>query len=409
MRFTSVVSVIGLGYIGLPTAALVADKGYKVIGVDINQDVVDSIINSHGPSIEPGLNELVRININRGNLIISSKHESADIYVLCLPTPLIDDGCRKIANVEFVLEAINDLVPFLKKGDLVIIESTCAVGTTNEIVSKLASHGFGVDDILVAYCPERVLPGNILAELDINDRIVGGINNAATTAAENFYKSIVSGKVLCTSAKSAELCKLAENSYRDVNIAFANELSLICESHAVDVFEIIDLANCHPRVNILTPGSGVGGHCIAIDPWFIIQGQDLSLRPSIIREARELNDFKPLWILHQLRHLISEWKAEHGSDPVLACLGLTFKPDVDDSRESPALQIAFQLSASHPNVLCSDPYIADFGTLKLIDLSSAIEQADIIIYLVGHSEYRENHNRFKIAKKLVVDFCGVTK
>lgn len=402
------VCVIGLGYIGLPTAALIADKGFKVIGVDSNEQVVCTILTDSIDLLEPGLGTLVKKNIVSQRLIVTTKAIESDVFLICVPTPLRKDG-RRNANLDFVYQVIEDIAPFLRKDNLVIIESTCPVGTTSKIATFLENLGVDVSSIHIAYCPERVLPGNIMLELVNNDRVVGGTTKQATEAAAKFYRSIILGTVYETSARAAELCKLAENSYRDVNIAFANELSLICDSEDLDVFEVVALANRHPRVNILRPSPGVGGHCIAIDPWFLIENQDSSGRPSLIKDARILNTFKSEWVIAQILSKVENWKYEKGIDPTVVCFGLTFKPDIDDLRESPAMKIASKLHKNVINLFCSDPYLKTKINLNLIESNEGIKEGDILVFLVAHRNYNNLDFRNLEENKVVLDYCGISK
>ncbi|KZX77653.1 UDP-N-acetyl-D-mannosaminuronic acid dehydrogenase, partial [Oleiphilus sp. HI0009] len=320
------VCVMGLGYIGLPTASLLGTKGYQVTGVDVSPKVVETINQGKIHIVEPDLDLLVKSAVNSGNLKASLEPCKADVFIIAVPTPF-KEGYEP--DLSYVEQATRNIAPFVESGNLVILESTSPVGTTDLVAKILSEAGHDTQgDVFVAHCPERVLPGRILIELVQNDRIVGGINEASTDAAATFYKEFVSGEVLETSAKTAELSKLTENSFRDVNIAFANELSLICDQEHIDVWELISLANRHPRVNILQPGPGVGGHCIAVDPWFIIHRNPEQAK--LIRTAREVNDHKPEWVISKVRE-----KAERFKRPVIACLGLAFKADVDDLRESP--------------------------------------------------------------------------
>jgi UDP-N-acetyl-D-mannosaminuronic acid dehydrogenase len=332
------VNVIGLGYIGLPTAAIMALNNITTYGIDINKKIVSSINEGKVHIYEPGLSEIVSECVSKGYLVGKDKPQIADVHIICVPTPFKKKNKQKEPDLSFVFNAINSLLDVLKCGDLIILESTSPIGTTDRISELLQNSGFSVGDIDVAYCPERVLPGKIIQELKENNRIIGGVNLKSTTRAMNFYGKFVSGKIYTTNSKTAEMCKLAENSYRDVNIAFANELSMLCNKNNVDVWELIRLANQHPRVNILQPGPGVGGHCIAVDPWFLVYENELEAK--IIRTARDVNDNKPLWVLNQVEKISINFEKIHNKTPVIACLGLAFKADIDDTRESPALEIA---------------------------------------------------------------------
>tara|TARA_R110001599_G_scaffold262322_1_gene462816 strand:- start:17072 stop:18280 length:1209 start_codon:yes stop_codon:yes gene_type:complete len=395
------ICVIGLGYIGLPTASLLGTKGFKVTGVDVSEDIVNTINQGNIHIVEPDLDILVKSAVNSGNLKASLTPVNADIFIIAVPTPFKEN---KVPNLSYVEQAAKAIAPYVEPGNLVILESTSPVGTTEEYVAKIleqAGHDIN-KDIFIAHCPERVLPGRILIELVQNDRIVGGINEASTSKAAEFYRSFVSGKVLETTAKTAELSKLTENSFRDVNIAFANELSLICDKENIDVWELIKLANHHPRVNILQPGPGVGGHCIAVDPWFIIDRNPEQAR--LIRTAREVNDSKPDWVISKIKE-----KAERFKKPVIACLGLAFKADIDDLRESPSVEIVKKLSALNiADIVVCEPNIKSHPTFKLLDLETAVEKADIIVVLVDHTPFKVL-SASKLSEKIVIDTRGIVK
>jgi UDP-N-acetyl-D-mannosaminuronic acid dehydrogenase len=397
----SKICVIGLGYIGLPTASLLGTKGYDVVGVDINPAVVDTINSGAIHIVEPELDVLVRSAVNSGKLRASLMPESADIFILAVPTPILPDKTPDLRYVDAAAEAI---VPYVKVGDIVILESTSPVGTTEKIVARhLLNAGFNlVDDVAVAHCPERVLPGKILRELVENDRIVGGINEWATERAAAFYRSFVSGEVLETNARTAELTKLAENSFRDVNIALANEFSMVCDKHRISVWELIALANRHPRVNFLNPGPGVGGHCIAVDPYFVISGNE-ALTP-LLAAARGVNESKPHWVIERIVENANRFR-----DPVVGLLGLTFKADVDDLRESPALEIAHQLKAMAKwKLLVAEPYIDSHPEFELHAAKEVIERADIIVLLVDHKPFvKLKATDFK--EKILIDTRGVVR
>jgi len=395
------ICVIGLGYIGLPTASLLGTKGYKVTGVDVSEDVVNTINQGNIHIVEPDLDILVKSAVNSGNLKASLTPVNADIFIIAVPTPF---KANHVPDLSYVEQAAKAIAPFIEPGNLVILESTSPVGTTEEHVAKILEEaGHNVDkDIFVAHCPERVLPGRILIELVQNDRIIGGINDASTKKATEFYKEFVSGNVLETNAKTAELSKLTENSFRDVNIAFANELSLICDKENIDVWELIALANHHPRVNILQPGPGVGGHCIAVDPWFIVDRNPEQAR--LIRAAREVNDSKPDWVISKVKE-----KAERFKKPTIACLGLAFKADIDDLRESPSAEIVNKLSALNiANIIVCEPNIKTHPTFELRDFEAAIEEADIILVLVDHSPFKVL-SAAKLSEKIVIDTRGIVK
>lgn len=392
------VCVVGLGYIGLPTASLLGTKGYKVTGVDVSPSVVETINQGKIHIVEPDLDLLVKSAVNAGNLKASLEPCKADIFIIAVPTPFKDNHVPDLSYVEQATQAI---APFIEAGNLVILESTSPVGTTDRVAKILADAGHN-EDVFIAHCPERVLPGRILIELVQNDRIVGGINEASTKVAADFYKEFVSGEVLETSAKTAELSKLTENSFRDVNIAFANELSLICDKEHIDVWELISLANRHPRVNILQPGPGVGGHCIAVDPWFIIHRNPE--HSKLIRSAREVNDAKPDWVINKVKE-----KAERFKHPVIACLGLAFKANVDDLRESPALAITKRLVEENiGEIIVCEPNIKAHKEFDLCSFDEALERADILLVLVDHEPFK-SLSAAKLSEKIVIDTRGIVK
>ncbi len=406
------VSVIGLGYIGLPTAAMMSSHGVKVIGVDVNSVAVDTINGGGIHIVEPDLNDLVQRVVRDGNLVAQLKPSAADAFVIAVPTPTDDDHRP---DVTYVMTAVRSIAPVLTKGNLVILESTCPVGTTESIAALLAElgpdltfpgPGFEDADVCIAYCPERVLPGRILIELAQNDRSIGGLSDLCSERASALYRIFVRGDCIRTDARTAELVKLTENAFRDVNIAFANELSLVCDKLGVDVWRLIELANRHPRVNILQPGAGVGGHCIAVDPWFIVHAAP-EVTP-LMRTARNVNDAKPHWVVDQVRAA-----AAGRTDPKVVCLGLAYKPDVDDLRESPALEIAIELGRLYgerlmvvePNVSTLPDSLARLG-VRLSDTETAIDQGDLIVALVGHREFHGVPSS-RLAGKAIVDAIGL--
>jgi UDP-N-acetyl-D-mannosaminuronic acid dehydrogenase len=392
------VCVLGLGYIGLPTASFLATKGYQVLGVDVAPGVVDTINRAEIHIREPDLDILVKSAVQSGRLKAALEPAPADVFIIAVPTPLRDD---KEADLSAVRAAVLAIAPHVRPGNLVILESTSPVGTTARLVADgLRAAGVDPGDVHVAHCPERVLPGRILVELIQNDRIVGGVDEAATAAAAAFYREFVNGEVLETTAATAELAKLAENTYRDVNIALANELSMICDRVDVDVFELIALANRHPRVDILRPGPGVGGHCIAVDPWFIVAQAREEAR--LIRTAREVNDAKPDWVVAKVRQ-----KAARFRRPAIACLGLAFKADVDDLRESPALHIVRALrEADLGDLLVVEPHLRASEEFDLVPLEAAIERADIVLLLVDHRAFRRLKPT-KLQEKVLIDTRGM--
>jgi UDP-N-acetyl-D-mannosaminuronic acid dehydrogenase len=398
------ISVIGLGYIGLPTAALLANQGYTVIGTDVSQYVVETIKQGKIHIIEPDLDEFVRSALTAGRLRVSTLPQASDVYMICVPTPFHDGGQIPQPNIDYVLAAARSIAPFIKFGDLVILESTSPVGTTQKMQAVLYECGVKVDDIYIAYCPERVLPGKIMAELVENERVVGGLTPAATAAAAGFYRTFVQGAVHETDAKTAEMCKLTENSFRDVNIAFANELSMICDKEGINVCSLIQLANCHPRVNILQPGVGVGGHCIAVDPWFIV-ARDVE-NSKLIRTSREVNNHKTDWVIDKIKIAAANIAEKSGKNPTIACLGLAFKPDIDDLRESPALHVALTLKSQGYKLIVVEPNIDSHEQLVVVSIDQALMQADVIAILVKHREFFAPSNRQRLIDNLALDFCG---
>ncbi len=396
------VVMMGLGYIGLPTAALIASRGLKVTGVDIHQNVVDTINKGQIHIVEPDLDGLVHHVVKENFLQATTSPVEADVYLIAVPTPFKENH---IPDLSYVRSAVKSIIPTLKKGALVILESTSPVGTT-ELMQKLIFEERPdlKGDIFIAYCPERVLPGNILHELKHNDRAIGGIDDISTKKAIAFYRHFVIGELHATNAKTAEMVKLVENASRDNQIAFANELSIICDKAGINVWEMIALANKHPRVNILNPGTGVGGHCIAVDPWFIVS--EFPIESQLIRKSREVNNFKTHWVLEKIKNEALAFKIKHTRDAIIACMGLAFKPDIDDLRESPALFVTEKLKSEGFSTLKVEPNLEVYKKEVLIPTSKAIEEADIIVFLVGHSEFK---NLIICDKKIVLDFCGVIK
>ena len=367
------ICVIGLGYIGLPTAAVLGSRGYKIHGVEINPKAVEIINSGKAHIVEPDLDILVRGVVTTGNLKAYTEPAEADIFMICVPTPLTDDNKPQL---DYVRSATKSIVPFLRKGNLVILESTSPPGTTELIESiVLEASAFQKGDIHFAHAPERVLPGKILREVVENDRIIGGIDDASTEKAAGFYGSFVTGKLLKTHCRTAETAKLVENAFRDTNIAFANELSLFADRQDLDVWELIRLANHHPRVNILTPGPGVGGHCIAVDPWFLVDCEPEVTK--LIRSAREVNEAKPHWVVDR-----AVAKAEKFKNPTIACLGLAYKPDIDDMRESPAVEIVQELQKRKIGDLkIVEPNLESHDQFELATLDDALDAADIVLIL----------------------------
>jgi UDP-N-acetyl-D-mannosaminuronic acid dehydrogenase len=379
------VVMVGLGYIGLPTAALIASRGLHVTGVDVSKKVVDTINKGQIHIVEPDLDGLVHHVVKKGYLKAATQSVEADVYLIAVPTPFKENN---VPDLTFVIAAANSIIPTLKEGVLVILESTSPVGTTRKVQDLILKERPELKGkIYIAYCPERVLPGNIIYELEHNDRAIGGINEASTDRAVAFYKNFVKGELHKTNARTAEMCKLVENSSRDVQIAFANELSMICEKADIDVRELIHLANKHPRVNILQPGTGVGGHCIAVDPWFIVS--EFPEEAKIIRTAREINNFKTEWVIEKIKNKALQFKIDNGREAIIACMGLAFKPNIDDLRESPALTVAQTLNTEGLSVLMVEPNLNDNSNYKLTSIQGAIERADIIVFLVAHKEFKD--------------------
>ena len=395
------VCMIGLGYIGLPTAAVFAAHGVRVLGVDVNQTVIDTINCGEIHIVEPDLGVAVRSAVSSGLLSASNIPSSADVFLIAVPTPF--KGTNHEPDLSYIEQASRAIAPYLQPGNLVILESTSPVGTTETMADWLSSerpdltfpqtHG-SASDIRVAYCPERVLPGKVMTEVITNDRIIGGMTPTCSRKTEHVYKIFVKGDCLLTNSRTAEMAKLSENSFRDVNIAFANELSMICDMKGIDVWDLITLANRHPRVNILQPGPGVGGHCIAVDPWFIVHSAPD--RARIIRTAREVNDSKPIWVIDKVNGAIIEALAANPqksiSDLSIVCYGLAFKPDIDDLRESPALAIAMQLTKLPlRSVFAVEPNVTDLPAksngLRLVTMAEA-SAADIHVLLVDHSPFK---------------------
>ncbi len=397
------VCFIGLGYIGLPTAAVVARGGQRVLGVDINEKVVKTINSGDIHIVEPGLGDVVKAVVASGNLRAAVKPETSDVYLVVVPTPFTHNHEPDISYVE---AATRSVIPLLKTGDLYILESTSPVGTTEkmaELIFEMRPELKG--EIAVAYCPERVLPGKVLHELVENDRVIGGIDAESTERAKAFYATFVKGALHSTNSKTAEMCKLTENSSRDVQIAFANELSIICDKAGINVWELIDLANKHPRVKILQPGCGVGGHCIAVDPYFLVA--DFPREAQMIAKARETNNYKAFWCVEKIQNEIKRFEIEKGRIPKVALMGLAFKPNIDDLRESPALYIVQRIIENNKaTYFIVEPNVAEHPLYKLTDAAEAYAKADIVVFLVAHDVF------FALPRpegRIVLDFCGVIK
>jgi UDP-N-acetyl-D-mannosaminuronic acid dehydrogenase len=395
---------MGLGYIGLPTAAIAASKGIDVVGVDINPAVVETINQGKIHIVEPELDKVVKEVVGKKQLRAALTPEAADVFLIVVPTPFKQNHR---ADITYVEHATRSVIPFLKEGDLFIIESTSPVKTTEKMAAIIFKKRPELENkIYVAYCPERVLPGNVIYELENNDRVIGGINPVSSEKAAAFYSLFVKGALHQTDARTAEMCKLTENCSRDVQIAFANELSIICEQNGINVWELIALANKHPRVNILQPGCGVGGHCIAIDPWFIVS--DYPEQANIIKQARETNDYKADWCAKKVIDTCHAFEIQNNREPVVACMGLAFKPNIDDLRESPAKYITSRiLSEARAEVLVVEPNITTHKTFSLVNYNDAYQQADIIVWLVRHKEFLTLPQ--KDSKKIELDFCGILK
>ena len=393
------VVMMGLGYIGLPTAALIASRGIKVLGVDVNQSIVDTINEGRIHIVEPSLDGLVKNVVSRGLLVANTKAEKADVYLIAVPTPFKGDY---EPDLKYVEEATRMIIPNLNQGNLFIIESTSPVGTTNKMANIIFEERPELKGkISIAYCPERVLPGKVIYELENNDRVIGGLDDKSTRDAQNFYRYFVKGDLHSTNAKTAEMCKLVENSSRDVSIAFANELSIICDKAGINVWDLINLANKHPRVNILMPGSGVGGHCIAVDPWFIVS--DFKKEAVIIKNAREINNYKTDWVIEKIKSTALQFELDKNRKPLIALMGLAFKPDIDDLRESPALLVADTLLSSGKfDLLLIEPNLKESENYTLTDYKKINKKVDIFVYLVAHKQFKS-----LIVDGIVLDFCGV--
>lgn len=419
---SKVISVIGLGYIGLPTAAMLAQAKTRVIGVDVVPQVVETINQGKIHIVEPGLEEIVKTAVEKGYLRATLTPEPADAFMVAVPTPFFDNYEPDMTYVE---AAVKLIAPVLKKGDIIILESTSPVGSTEQMVSWLRNLrpdlAFPIcaddsADVYLAYCPERVLPGKVVEELISNDRIIGGITPQCAKLAEEVYKIFVKGELLHTNARTAEMSKLTENSFRDVNIAFANELSMICDKLDINVWELIKLANHHPRVNILQPGAGVGGHCIAVDPWFIVNKTPEQAR--LIKMARIVNDSKPEWIIDKVNNAVVDFLQNNPGKSIknvtMACFGLAFKPDIDDLRESPSMAITLDLAKKYANqIIAVEPNVGEVpkklvaANIPLVSLDSGL-QADILVLLVDHQEFKRLDKQL-LQNKVIVDAKGIWK
>ena len=395
---------MGLGYIGLPTAIIAAKHGIKVHGVDINPKVVEKTNQGVLHIIEPGMEELLKDVLDKGMFHAATEPVVSDAYFIVVPTPFKGDHQPDTSYVEAATRAI---LPLLKEGDLYVIESTSPVGTTNLMADLIFTQRPELKyKIFIAYCPERVLPGNVIYELVNNDRVIGGINPESTKKAIEFYSCFVKGTLHETNCKTAEMCKLTENSSRDVQIAFANELSFICDKAGINVWELITLANKHPRVNILWPGCGVGGHCIAVDPYFITS--EFPMESRMIGTARQVNNYKAFWCAEKIQNEMLKFELANGKKPIVAMMGLAFKPDIDDLRESPAKHIVAKVmqSCNNSDIMVVEPNVESHNVYKLTQYSEAYDKADIVVFLVAHSLFKSLP---KNTNKIILDFCGITR
>lgn len=396
---------MGLGYIGLPTAIIAAKEGgVNIVGVDINPSVVEQTNAGHLHIIEPGMEEMLQEVVKSGKLHASTTPEVSDAYFMVVPTPFKGNHEPDVSYVEAATRAV---IPLLKEGDLYVIESTSPVGTTEQMAKIIFSERPELEGkIYIAYCPERVLPGNVIYELVHNDRVIGGLDEASIKKAQEFYGQFVKGTLHPTNARTAEMCKLTENSSRDVQIAFANELSLICDKAGINVWDLINLANKHPRVNILQPGCGVGGHCIAVDPYFITA--DFPAESKLIADAREINNYKAFWCAEKVKNAMLEFELKYNRKPVVAMMGLAFKPDIDDLRESPAKQIVSKVmqSCNNADILVVEPNVKTHNVFKLTDYKEAYEKADIVVFLTAHKPFKSLPWS---DDKVILDFCGIFK
>ena len=396
---------MGLGYIGLPTAIISSQHGINVCGVDINPKVVEKTNRGELHIVEPGLQDLLKKAVDSKSLVASTTPFESDVYLIVVPTPF---KAKHEPDISYVESATKTVIPLLKEGDLFIIESTSPVGTTEKMAELIFAERPELKGrIHIAYCPERVLPGNVIFELVNNDRVIGGIDDASADAAAEFYGKFVTGQLHKTNCRTAEMCKLVENSSRDVQIAFANELSMICEKAGINVWELISLANKHPRVNILQPGCGVGGHCIAVDPYFISSA--FPNEAKIIAQARNINNYKSEWCVEKAKNAILSFELENGKKPQVALMGLAFKPNIDDLRESPAMKIAKRLFTEMPDVKFNivEPNISSHPDFDIVDFQTAFEQSDIVVYLTAHKQFFMLPQ--EVNDKLILDFCGVIK
>jgi len=398
----SLCCVLGLGYIGLPTSILLSSTGHKVVGVDINKNVVEKINKGILHIKEPNLNKDLIKEIKKGNLTASEVPVKAEIYIIAVPTPFfLKEDFIPQPNIKYVENAVKSILPFLTKGNLVILESTSPIGTTKKVAKMIYENNqFSEKDIFIAYCPERVLPGNILHELVHNDRVIGGINEESSKRAADYYQTFCKGNLIETNSETAELVKLSENAYRDVNIAFANELSIVAEKFEIDINEMISIANHHPRVDILKPGCGVGGHCIAVDPWFI--ASSAPKETTLIQTARLVNNKKVDWVINKIKDLVFKNKFLK-EEITIGIFGIAYKPNIDDLRESPALKIALELKNQGYNVIVCEPNIQTHESLEIKDLDEVLEKSFLSVFLVLHDEFKN----LDLKDKNILDLCGV--
>ncbi|MDE6081069.1 MAG: UDP-N-acetyl-D-mannosamine dehydrogenase [Muribaculaceae bacterium] len=393
---------MGLGYIGLPTAIVAANSGIDIVGVDLNPTIVEHTNSGRSHIVEAGLKELLRDAVRSHKLIARETPVKADAFFVLVPTPINNS---KMPDISFVEAATRSVIPLLEPGNLFVIESTVPVGTTEQMAEMIYQERPELrDKIYIAYCPERMIPGNAVYELTHNDRVIGGINEASADQAARFYSSFVKGQLHTTNARTAEICKLVENSFRDVQIAFANEISIICQNVGIDVNTLINLANLHPRVNILTPGCGVGGHCIAVDPYFLIS--NFPDETGLLQQARRVNTNKTRWCITKIKQSINDFELKHKRRPKVALMGLAFKPDIDDLRESPAIDIVSEIMklSNNTEIMISEPNLTQHQIFNLTDFNQSFRDADIVVFLVAHTPFKTLP---KNTSKIILNFCGV--
>ena len=407
---TAKITIVGMGYIGLPTSIAFAQAGFNVNGYDVNKEVINTLKSGKIHIKEPDLQQAFEKVLNSGKLKPTNKLEKSDVFLICVPTPFIKRDNKKLSDISYVESASKAVAPFVEKGTLVILESTVPPLTTNEVVGKIIEEETKLklnEDFYLSYCPERVLPGKILYELKNNDRIIGSSSEKAQKITKGLYESILTtGKAYTTDTHTAEMCKLVENSYRDVNIAFANELSIIADKIGINVFELIELANKHPRVNILKPGAGVGGHCLAVDPWFIVER--FPEESDLIRTAREKNDYKPQWVVEKIEKELKEKFPNKEKEIIIGILGLSYKPNIDDLRESPSIEIALTLKEKGYNVVGCEPNVLkqEIKGIKNLSLDETLEKSDYLVLTLAHDEFKQNIDL--IMSKEVLNVVGIT-